>query len=677
MEIKLQKDALDCGVVVIQSLHKYYYNNWIPLNKLKENANYGLTGISVLELSNIGDDYGLRLESFEGEFNSLKNLNIEEPIISIIKQNDIYHYVIITKIKGNRIYYYDPIFGKVTQTLSSFEKIFQNIIILVTKTSYQLDYQKEKEKLLYSNIRITILIIILSLISLSLSFVSTFYLKIILDKVIPSAMWYGLNYITLSFVFIALMKISATCFKSLMIKKIENKISHHYFNLYFNKLYFCNIYQLEKITKTDHLRRLGTIQNIASFKANFIFTISSEIIAFLFATAVLVWISPKVFAVIAIVSFLITLISFTFQKNINLKHQNVLKNNLDFSTKTIDLIYSQLEMKQVNLKNIVQKNLDQSLKNSFETNFKMFNLNVFHKTLIESVKILIPFIIIYISTLEIFGSQLSIGSMILFISIFTFFINPLDSFLSLILSVPIIKQDIHLLNFVLNFEEEKTNAGLENNDIKKLTFKNLSFEYERKQPLFKIHELNIENNIQLIGENGCGKSTFMKIVATYLNCQGNYKINGIDLSSYNVDSIRKNTYYGSNKTFLPNVTILQYITNNEKKNIEKLHTNINKYHLQNIFDEFGIKLENQIINNGNNFSSGQKQLIVLLPLLINDYQLILLDEVFDNIDYTNFNKLKNIIINIHKEKMFIEISHNNKYLFHEGEINFEKFNTHK
>ncbi len=677
MEIKLQKDALDCGVVVIQSLHKYYYNNWISLNKLKENANYGLTGISVLELINIGDDCGLRLESFEGEFNSLKNLNIEEPIISIIKQNDVYHYVIITKIKGNKIYYYDPIFGKVTQTLNSFEKIFQNIIIIVTKTSYQLDYKKEKEKLLYSNLKITILIIILSLISLSLSFVSTFYLKIILDKVIPSAMWYGLNYITLSFVFIALMKISATCFKSLMIKKIENKISHHYFNLYFNKLYFCNIHQLEKITKTDHLRRLGTIQNIASFKANFIFTISSEIIAFLFATAVLIWISPKIFAVIAIVSLLITLISFTFQKNINHKHQNVLKNNLDFSTKTIDLIYSQLEMKQVNLKNIVQKNLDQSLKNNFETNFKMFNLNIFHKTLIESVKILIPFIIIYISSLEIFDSHLSIGNMILFISIFTFFINPLDSFLTLILSVPIIKQDIQLLNFVLNFEEEKTNAGMENNNIKKLTFHDLSFEYEKKQPLFKINELIIEKNIQLSGENGCGKSTFMKIIATYLNCQGNYKINGIDLNSYNIDSIRKNTYYGSNKTFLPNVTILQYITNNERKKIEKLHTNINKYNLQNILDEFGIKLEYQIINNGNNFSSGQKQLIVLLPLLINDYQLILLDEAFDNIDYKNFDKLKKLIINIHKEKIFVEISHNNKYLFKEGEINFEKFNSHQ
>jgi putative ABC transport system ATP-binding protein len=381
--------------------------------------------------------------------------------------------------------------------------------------------------------------------------------------------------------------------------------------------------------------------------------------------------------VIAVLSILITLISFIFQKNIKNNNQNVLSANLDFSAKTIDLIYSQLEMKQVNLKNVIQKNVDQSLRNSFKTNFKMFNLTIFHKTIIELVKILIPFIIIYISSLEIFGSRLSIGDMILFISIFTFFINPLDSFLSLILSVPIVKQDIELLNFVLNFEEEKTNVGINNKGISKLTFKNLSFGYESRKILFNINNLNIQTNTQLIGENGCGKSTFMKIIATYLIGQGQYEINDINFENYNINSIRKNIFYASNKSFLPNVSILRYITNNEKDKIDQLHVNINKYKLQNILNDFGIKLEDVINNNGNNFSSGQKQLIVLLPLLINNYSLILLDEIFDNIDETNFQKLQKLITEIHHDKLFIEISHNNKYLYKNGGIDFAKFNNNK
>ncbi|MGL5592301.1 MAG: Mbov_0121 family peptidase domain-containing ABC transporter, partial [Metamycoplasmataceae bacterium] len=108
-----------------------------------------------------------------------------------------------------------------------------------------------------------------------------------------------------------------------------------------------------------------------------------------------------------------------------------------------------------------------------------------------------------------------------------------------------------------------------------------------------------------------------------------------------------------------------------------LHENINKYKLQDIFDAFEIRIEEHIINNGENFSSGQKQFIVLLPLLINNYELILLDESFDNIDENNFKKLRNLLTTIHKNKIFIEISHNNKYLYNDRRINFEDFNNSK
>jgi putative ABC transport system ATP-binding protein len=306
----------------------------------------------------------------------------------------------------------------------------------------------------------------------------------------------------------------------------------------------------------------------------------------------------------------------------------------------------------------------------------MFNLTIFHQTITEVVKILIPFIIIYISTLEIFKSNLSIGDMILFISIFTFFINPLESFLSLILNVPIVKQDIELLNFILNFEEEK-NEGIDNKKIQNINFKNFSFGYEKNKPLLKINDFTINKNIQLTGANGVGKSTLLKIIATYLIGEGVIEINDINLSQYNVYSIRKNIYYGSNKSFLPSVSILRYITNNEKDKLEQLHNNMIKYKLQTILDDFGIKLEDNITNNGNNFSSGQKQFIVLLPLLVNNYEMILLDESFDNIDLDNFKKMRKLITEIHKDKIFIEVSHNNKYLYENGGVDFEKLNNNR
>lgn len=97
-------------------------------------------------MGELGNKYGLLLESFEGEFESLKNLEIKEPIISLINKNGIFHYIIITKIKHKNIYYYDPLLGKQNCSLTSFEKLFQNVIVIVTKTTYQSEDKIIKEE---------------------------------------------------------------------------------------------------------------------------------------------------------------------------------------------------------------------------------------------------------------------------------------------------------------------------------------------------------------------------------------------------------------------------------------------------------------------------------------------------------------------------------------------------
>lgn len=676
MEMKLQEDAIDCGVVIIQSLHKYYYDNWIPINKLKEKVNYGISGLNLLEITELGKKYGLLLESFEGEFESLQNLELKEPIISLINKNGVFHYIIITKIKHKYIYYYDPVLGKQSCLLSSFKRLFQNVIVIVSKTSYQSKEKAIKEEWFFLNFKTNILTIVISIISIILSFLSTFYMKIILDKIIPNAMNYGLIYITMAFIFIGFNRVITIAIKSIIIRKIENQINYKYLNLYFNKLYFCSIINLNKITKSDHLRRISTIQNISSFKANYLFTLSTEIVTFIVATTFLIFISFNIFIIVLFMSIIMVLISFLFRKNISIRNKTVIANDLDLSTKTMDLIYSQIESKQENYRNIMNKNINNSLIKNLKSNYEMFKLNYLHKTIMELIKISIPFVIIFISSMEIFKSSLSIGDMILFVSIFSFFVNPLDSFLSLILNVPIIKNEIDLLNFVLNFEEEKTKTGLTNGEIKKLTFNKLTFSYELGRNLFYINELTVAQNIKVIGKNGCGKSTFLKVIATYLNADGDYLINDINYENFELESIRKNIFYSSHKTYLPNISILQYLTNNEKERIENIHKYFEKYQLQKIINDFNLKIEDHIINNGSNFSSGQKQLITLLPLLLNEYDLILLDESFENIDDENFVKIKKIIKEKHKNKIFIEVSHSEKYLFKNGVIiNFEEFNN--
>jgi hypothetical protein len=71
-----------------------------------------------------------------------------------------------------------------------------------------------------------------------------------------------------------------------------------------------------------------------------------------------------------------------------------------------------------------------------------------------------------------------------------------------------------------------------------------------------------------------------------------------------------------------------------------------------------------------NLSSGQRQLINLLQLFCFSYDLILLDEAFENISIDVFAKLKDAIKDFQSEALFIEISHSKKYINNGKIINF-------
>lgn len=73
-------------------------------------------------------------------------------------------------------------------------------------------------------------------------------------------------------------------------------------------------------------------------------------------------------------------------------------------------------------------------------------------------------------------------------------------------------------------------------------------------------------------------------------------------------------------------------------------------------------------------SAGQKQAISLLPLFASKYDILLLDEAFENLDNITFKKLCEKIKAIQKHAIVIEVSHSRKFLFSNSEeVNLEDF----
>lgn len=53
MNIELQQDQKDCGLIVLQAFYKHFYKSKLDINILKQNITYGQNGISLFDLSNL------------------------------------------------------------------------------------------------------------------------------------------------------------------------------------------------------------------------------------------------------------------------------------------------------------------------------------------------------------------------------------------------------------------------------------------------------------------------------------------------------------------------------------------------------------------------------------------------------------------------------------------------
>lgn len=215
----------------------------------------------------------------------------------------------------------------------------------------------------------------------------------------------------------------------------------------------------------------------------------------------------------------------------------------------------------------------------------------------------------------------------------------------------------------LNLEENIENEGVKIQKIKEIEFDNVSFSYkDTDRAILKNISLKINSSkpIAIIGENGSGKTTIIKLLAgLYKTYNGDIRINGINLKSISPEAYKRKlgiVFQDFNKYELSireNIGLADTEKMNSDNEIfEVLKTvGMNK--------EFGDDLDVQMGNwfGGRELSKGQWQRIAIARSLIRDSDVLVLDEPTAALDPIMEREIFQLIKNISKEKILIFITH--------------------
>ena len=218
---------------------------------------------------------------------------------------------------------------------------------------------------------------------------------------------------------------------------------------------------------------------------------------------------------------------------------------------------------------------------------------------------------------------------------------------------------------VLNLLAEKPAVEAVTNgkdfDYENLDVKDLSFSYDGQTEVLKNIKMHAEKGeiIGIVGESGCGKSTFLKLLLRFWERSGgeiNY--DDIDIDKINTDSLLKNVTMVSQSTYLFEETIEDNLriakpdaTREEIENACKM-ASVHDF-IMTLPDGY----KTQVGALGDNLSAGEKQRIGLARAFLRGSELILLDEPTSNVDSINEGIILKALKEQKNKKSIILVSH--------------------
>ncbi len=184
-----------------------------------------------------------------------------------------------------------------------------------------------------------------------------------------------------------------------------------------------------------------------------------------------------------------------------------------------------------------------------------------------------------------------------------------------------------------------------------IEFQNVSFAYEKERPVLRDISFRIEDGeaVGLIGANGAGKSTVMKLLLGLLSGEGKILVDGTEVRRDTLGEIRRKLGFvlqnSDNQMFMPTVyedmifAPLNYMLSRAEADA-RVDAVLARLHLEDLKHRYNHKI-----------SGGEKRMAAIATILAMEPEAILMDEPSSALDPCNRRLVINTIRELSQTKL--------------------------
>jgi ATP-binding cassette, subfamily B, bacterial len=674
-----QYDAMDCGPACLKMIAGFYKKNY-SLDYLRKKCFITREGVSFLGLSEAADSVGFRTLGVKIPYELLEE-KVTLPCIVHWRQK---HFVVVYKIKDDKLWIADPAAGLIKLSREEFEKNWVNTLTDGKKTGLALiiepgpelyDSEEQTEKaggfkflLKYFRLyrkylgQLLLGLLIGSLIQLIFPFLTQSIIDI------------GLNNNDIGFIYLILFaqlalvvgRMSVEFIRGWLLLHIGSRVNVAIVSGFLQKLMTLPVSFFDAKLTGDILQRVEDNNRIENF-----LTSASLSILFSFVNLLVFGIVLAIFSIKIFVLFLAGTALYVLWVSLFMKSRARI-DNLRFKemaasvSKLINIINGMQEIKLSQSEQSKRWDWENHQASLFGLKVKGLGLIQYQSaggTLINEV---MNILITIVAATAVLKGDMTLGMMLAVQFIIGQLNVPVNQIIGFLRMSQDAKMSLDRLAEVHNMEEEETDS--ENKIIripenKNIQINDLSFQYEGPRSPFALKNASLlieENKVtSIVGVSGSGKTTLLKMLLRFYEpVSGKIFIGETDLANISLKVWREKVGAVLQDGFLFPDTIAGNIalgsqSIDENRMVKAAET----ANIRQDIESLPLGYNTRIGNNGHGLSEGQKQRLLIARAIYKNPEIVIFDEATNSLDANTEKAIVENLSDFFKGKTVIVVAH--------------------
>ncbi|OJE39120.1 hypothetical protein BAQ47_13050 [Bacillus tropicus] len=655
-----QMEQSECGLCCLAMVLSYFKSEY-TLWELRDRWGGGRDGINLLIIKKMAESLGL-----EATGHRISIANIKEIELPAILHWEGNHFVVVEKIKGNKVFILDPAIGRRVLLLEEIKAALSGMCISLKPTRH-LEKRKVKGswieylRFLWNEPWLVSSIVVFSLWVQILAIATPMFVQFIVDNVItPGGNDAYMSLLAIAIGILAVIQFVFSLLRARTLVKLQTRLDWNLMSRFFERLLKLPFHFFQLRSSGDLILRANSNLIVREILSNRTVTMLLDGgLVFLFLFYMFnqsVHLTMYVLA-IGVLQVLLLLVSNHYTRRLS---QEEILRQTQSSSYLAEVLRGILVVKSEGVESQVYKQWAGLFEDQMKAARRRGFFGAYIDSILQTLRFIAPLLVLWMASQEVIAQRMTVGSMFAFYTLAISFLLPLTNLITtvnqMIYMGTYFRRILDILEATPEQDDHKViDAPMLQGDIQ---LENVSFQYNTHgSVVIKDVSLEIKSGqfVAIVGPTGSGKSTLASLLlGLYQPTKGKITFDGHNIINLDKSQFRKQIGVVTQQIHLFNRSIFNNIAfHNDTLSEQEVMRAAGLAEIHNDIMKLPMKYQTLLSEEGSNISGGQRQRIALARALVHNPKILLLDEASSALDSKTEQKIYNNIDSLKCTKIVI------------------------